>query len=76
MLAWSPPGLTRIMLSAAHQDGSVKHATVAPSKIHGRENITIATWNTRTVTAARKLHMKWTGTEGTYHITHLHQKSL
>ena len=51
----SPPGSTRTAPSAVHQDGGVKHATGASSKIRGRHNITIGTWNTSTLTAARKL---------------------
>ena len=39
-----------------HQDGDVKHATnCASSKIHGRDNITIGTWNIKTLRAAEKL---------------------
>ena len=38
-----------------HQDGGVKYATGASSKIHGRDNITIGIWNTRTLRAAGKL---------------------
>ena len=37
------------------QNGGVKCATGASSKIRGRDNITIGTWNTRTLTAAGKL---------------------
>ena len=51
----SPPGSTRTAPSAVHQDGGVKYATGASSKIPGRNNITICTWNTRTLTAAGKL---------------------
>ena len=51
----SPPGSTRTAPSAVHQDGGVKYTTGAPSKIRGRDNITIGTWNTRTLRAARKL---------------------
>ena len=51
----SPPGSTRTAPSAGHQDGSVKCATGASSKIRGRDNITIGTWNTRTLRAAGKL---------------------
>ena len=51
----SPPGLTRTAPSAVHEDGGVKHATGASPKIHRRDNITIGTWNTRTLTAAGKL---------------------
>ena len=50
-----PPGLTRTAPSAVHQDGGVKYATNASSKIRGRDNITIGTWNTRTLRAAGKL---------------------
>ena len=52
---WSPPGPTRTALSAVYQDGGVKHATGASSKIRGRDNITIGTWNTRILRAAGKL---------------------
>ena len=40
--------------STIHQDGGVKCATGASSKIQGRD-ITISTWNTRTLRAAGKL---------------------
>ena len=51
----SPPGSTRTAPSAVHQDGGVKYATCASSKIRGRDNITIGIWNTRTLRAAGKL---------------------
>ena len=51
----SPPGSTRTAPSAVHQDEGVKYAAGASSKIRGRDNITIGTWNTRTLTAAGKL---------------------
>ena len=51
----SPAGLTSIMPSAVHQGGGVKRATGASSKIRGRDNTTIGTWNTRTLRAAGKL---------------------
>ena len=51
----SPPGSTRATPSAIHQDGGVKYATGTSSKIRGRDNITIGTWNTRTLRAAGKL---------------------
>ena len=50
-----PPGSTRTVPSAAHQDGGVKYATGASLKIQGRDNITIGTWNTRTLRVAGKL---------------------
>ena len=50
-----PPGSTRTEPSAVHQDGGVKYATGASSKIRGRNNITAGTWNTRTLRAAGKL---------------------
>ena len=53
----SPPGLTRTAPSAVNQDGGVKHATGASSKIPGRDNITIGTWNTRILKAAGKLQV-------------------
>ena len=51
----SPHRSTRTMPSAVHKDGSVKCATGASLKIRGRNNITIGTWNTRTLKAAGKL---------------------
>ena len=51
----SPPGSTRTAPSAVHHDGGVKYATGESSKIRGRDNITIGTWNTRTLRAAGKL---------------------
>ena len=51
----SPPGSTRTAPSAGHQDGGVKCATGVSPKIRGRDNITIGTWNTRTLRAAGKL---------------------
>ena len=51
------PESTRTAPSAVHQDGGVKHATGAPSKIRGRDNVTIGTWNTRTLRAAGKLQL-------------------
>ena len=49
---------------AVHQYGGVKYATDASSKIRGRDNITIGTWNTRTLRALGKLQeltheMRW-----------------
>ena len=52
---WSPPRLARTASYTIDQDGGVKNATGASSKIHGRDNITIGTWNTRTLGAAGKL---------------------
>lgn len=49
----SPPGLPRTAPSAAHQGGGDKYATGA--KIRGRDNITIGTWNVRTLHATGKL---------------------
>ena len=51
----SPPGSTKTAPSAGHQDRGVKCATGASSKIRGRDNITIGTWNTRTLRPAGKL---------------------
>ena len=55
ILEQSPHGSTRTAPSAVHQDRGVKYATGASSKIQGRDNITIGTWNTRTLRAAGKL---------------------
>ena len=51
----SPPRSTRTTPSTVHQDGGVKYATGASSKIRGRDNITTGTWNKRTLSAAGKL---------------------
>ena len=51
----SPPGSTKTTPSAVHQDGDIKYVTGASSKIRGRNNIAIGTWNTRTLRAAGKL---------------------
>ena len=51
----SPPGSTRTAPSAVLQEGVFKYATGASSKIRGRDDITIGTWNTRTLRAAGKL---------------------
>ena len=50
-----PPRSTRTTPSTTHQDGGVKYVTGAPSKIRERDNITIGTWNTRTLRTAGKL---------------------
>ena len=55
ILDLSPPGTIRTAPSAVHQDGGVKCATGASSKIRERDNITTGTWNTRTINAAGKL---------------------
>ena len=52
---WSLHGTTKTASFTAHQDGSVKYASGASSKIRGRNNITIGTWNTSTLRAAGKL---------------------
>ena len=51
----SPPRSTRTAPSAVHLDGGVKYATGASSKIRGRDNIAIGTWNIRTLSTAWKL---------------------
>ena len=51
----SLPGSTRTAPSAVCQDEGVRYATGASSNIRGRDNITIDTWNTRTLRAAGKL---------------------
>ena len=51
----SPLGSVSIAPSAVHQDGGVKYATCASSKIRERDNNTVGTWNTRTLRAAGKL---------------------
>ena len=48
-------GLTRTAPSTKHQDGGIKHATGASSKILLHNNSTIGTWNTRALRAAGKL---------------------
>ena len=50
----SSPGLITTASSAAHQDEGARYATGTSSKIRGRDNITISTWNKRTMRAAGK----------------------
>ena len=70
----STPGSTRTEPSAVHQDGGIKCATGASTKIRERDNITIVARNTRTLTAAGKLQrwnilglceMRWNNFGGT-----------
>ena len=53
----SSPGSTRTAPSVAYQGGGVKCTTgrTTPQKIRGREYITIATWNVRTLAQTGKL---------------------
>ena len=51
---WSLPRLTRTAPSTVHQDRGVKYAAGASSKTCGRD-VTIGTWNTRILRAARRL---------------------
>ena len=51
----SPPRSTRTTPSTVYQDRGVKCATGEAAKIHGRDNITRGTWNTRTLRDAGKL---------------------
>ena len=52
----SQPGLTMTAPSALHQDGHDEYNTGnQTSKIRGRDNITIGTWNIRTMRPAGKL---------------------
>ena len=55
ILDWSLPWSTRSLPCTIHQDRGVRHATGALSKICGRGNITIGTWNMRTLRTAGKL---------------------
>ena len=57
----SSPGSTRTVPSVAHQGGGDRYATGATStstttkKIRGRDYISIATWNVRTLALAGRL---------------------
>jgi len=51
----SRPGSTTTAPTVGHQDGGDKYATGASEKIRGRNNITIGTWNVRTLNADGKL---------------------
>ncbi|XP_068240272.1 craniofacial development protein 2-like [Palaemon carinicauda] len=55
--ARSSPGSTRTVSSVAHQGGRDKctNGATSPPKIRGRDNVTIATWNVRTLAQTRKL---------------------
>ena len=53
----SQPGITMAAPTVRHRDVGDKYATGAPKikKIRGRENISVGTWNVRTLTPAAKL---------------------
>ena len=53
--ARTSPGLTRSALPVPHQGRSVKLATGAKTTIRGRNNISVGTWNVRTLHAAGRL---------------------
>ena len=48
-------GVNKDLAFHIQQDRGVKYATSASSKIHGRDNIAIGTWNIRTLSTAWKL---------------------
>ena len=53
---WSQSGLPMTAPSVSHQGGRDKYATgKSTQKTRGRENITIATWNVRTLSQTGKL---------------------
>ena len=53
--ARASPGLTRSALPVLHQGRSVKLATGAKTTLRGRNNISVGTWNVRTLHAAGRL---------------------
>ena len=54
---WSQPGITMTAHTVRHRDVGDKYATGVPKikKIRGRENISVGTWNVRTLRPAGKL---------------------
>ena len=54
---WSQPGITMAAPTVRHRDVGDKYATGEPKikKISGRENISVGTWNLRTLRPAGKL---------------------
>ena len=53
--ARSSPGARTTASVAGHQDGGEKYATDGPKSLCGRNNITIGTWNVRSLRAAGKV---------------------
>ena len=52
--AQSSPGARTEPSVAGHQDGGEKHATDGPKSLRARNNITLGTWNVRSMTSAGK----------------------
>ena len=55
ILARSLPGTRTTPSVAGHQDGGEKYATDGPKSLRARNNITIGTWNVRSLRAAGKV---------------------
>ena len=55
ILARSSPGTRTAPSVAGHQDGGEKYATDGPKSLRARNNITIGTWNVRSLRAAGKV---------------------
>ena len=53
--ARSSPGTRTMPSVAGHRDGGEKHATDGPKSLRARNNITIDTWNVRSLRAAGKV---------------------
>ena len=53
--ARSSPGTRTASSVAGHQDGGEKYATDGPKSLRARNNITIGTWNVRSLRAAGKV---------------------
>ena len=53
--AQSSPGTRTVPSAAGHQDGGGKCATDGPRLLHARNNITVGTWNVRSLRAATKV---------------------
>ena len=56
----SQPGISMTALTVIHRDVGDKYATGVPNtkKIRGRENISVGTWNVRTLRLAEKLEQQ------------------
>lgn len=70
--ARSPPGLSRAAPPVSHQGDGEKCATDAPKQLRGKDLISIATWNVRTLAQIGKLQELTNGLKGyTWHVVGL-----
>ena len=53
--AWSSPGRRTAPSVAGHQDGDEKYVTDGPKSLRARNNITVGSWDVRSLRAAGKV---------------------